>query len=148
MQSKWFGCTRLIYVHPLWMDVVLCLAKMWNRYHIIPSAQCTTVCMTNPVVMVPKCAMIFINMREGIVMSPELSETGNEPEYFVTDLVRIEVAGESDLRLFFAARRGSSLRVEYTAIVPRAALQTMNTAAEMLIAQLDRRQSTEACAMN
>jgi len=66
-----------------------------------------------------------------------LAETGNEPEYYVTDLVRIEAAGESDLRLFFAARRGSSLRVEYTAIIPRSAMQTMAQTATMLIAQLD-----------
>ena len=54
----------------------------------------------------------------------EASETGLEPEYFVTE-TRMELAGGGNIRVYCYAERHGKLQLLYTAIVPAPLLTIM-----------------------
>jgi hypothetical protein len=47
----------------------------------------------------------------------EIEETGSEPEYVVTDLIRAEPAMNGCVRLYYGQRRGNRIKLEYTVVV-------------------------------
>jgi hypothetical protein len=47
----------------------------------------------------------------------QIFETGNEPEYYVEEIARVEPLGGGIVRLYVASERQGSLRVEYTVIM-------------------------------
>lgn len=47
----------------------------------------------------------------------EFYQTGTEPEFFVTHVVKAEAAAEGCLRLYFAQRRGDVSILLYTVVV-------------------------------
>jgi hypothetical protein len=82
--------------------------------------------------------MLFLGVkcREEVMEMPRLDvfETGNEPDYYITDILRMEPAGEHDIRIYLASRRNNVLRLEYSAVVSRDALRPM---AQQLIEMAD-----------
>jgi hypothetical protein len=47
----------------------------------------------------------------------QIIETGNEPEYYVEDIARVEPLGGGMVRLYIASERHNSLRIEYTIVL-------------------------------
>lgn len=64
----------------------------------------------------------------------DVFETGNEPDYYITDILRMEPANDHDVRLYLASRRNSVLRLEYSAVIAKSALRPM---AQQLIDMAD-----------
>lgn len=66
----------------------------------------------------------------------EIYETGAEPEYVATELVKYEQVGRDMVRLYVASERGAMLRMEYTVLVTIADLIGMAASASFIIASL------------
>jgi hypothetical protein len=77
--------------------------------------------------------------------SPRLDvfETGNEPDYYITDILRIEPAGQSDVRIYLASRRNSVMRLEFSAVLARSAVRPM---AQRVLATMDEMDAADAAA--
>jgi hypothetical protein len=58
-------------------------------------------------------------VKMGRVTSPsiDLYEVGNEPEYFISSLVKSEVMPNGLIRLYLGSTRGDHARLEYTVVV-------------------------------
>lgn len=61
----------------------------------------------------------------GAVEFRQLIESGNEPEYFVTDICKHEPMKNGMVRLYVGSERAGHFKLEYTAIVPTASLAAM-----------------------
>jgi hypothetical protein len=55
----------------------------------------------------------------------DVFETGNEPDYYITDILRVEPANDHDVRFYLASKRNSVLRLEYSAVISKNALRPM-----------------------
>lgn len=53
---------------------------------------------------------------------PELTETGTEPEFFITDIYKAEMVTQDTARLYCCSKRGDVMRLEYTVVMALADL--------------------------
>jgi hypothetical protein len=83
--------------------------------------------------------------REGVMEVPclDVFETGNEPDYYITDILRIEATGEHDVRIYLASRRNSVMRLEFSAVLARSALRPM---AQQVLDKVDEMEAADAAA--
>lgn len=71
------------------------------------------------------CVREGMGMELAPVAALELHETGSEPEFFVTDIARVELAGAGSIRLYVASERHGTYRLEYTVVIPMDKLAVM-----------------------
>lgn len=64
----------------------------------------------------------------------DVFETGNEPDYYITDILRIEPANDHDVRLYLGSKMNSLLKLQYSVVISRNALRPM---AQQLIEMAD-----------
>jgi hypothetical protein len=58
-------------------------------------------------------------------MKPDLYQTGTEPEFWVTEIAKVEPACAGAMRLYCASSREGSIRLEYTVVIPMEGLSHM-----------------------
>lgn len=55
----------------------------------------------------------------------DVIDTGNAPEFYITDIGKTEFPSPHDVRFYLCVKRGSLLLVQFTAIIPVTSIATM-----------------------